>query len=154
MRTLANVVGLSPAAQFRHLEWPMLRAQVPGIVAVVFLICLTSFAVALTLGGGPKASTLELGIYQALRFEFDLGRAALLAALQFGLCAAVTLVSARLTIPAAFGAGLGRMGAVPAPGGWRRLADAAAVLAAVALQATGNASDAPASSMSTGTPQA
>ena len=108
----------------------MLRAQLPGIAAVIFLICLTSFAVALTLGGGPKSSTIELAIYQALRFEFDLGRAALLALLQLGLCAAVTLGSARLTLPQAFGAGLGRLVEAPAPKGWRRAMDGVAILLA------------------------
>ena len=71
---------------FRLLEWPMLRQAVPGALLVIFLICLTSFAVALTLGGGPGATTIELAIYQAIRFDFDLGRAALLSILQFGLC--------------------------------------------------------------------
>ena len=50
---------------------------------LVFLLCMTSFAVALTLGGGPRATTLELAIYQAVRFDFDLGRAAWLALIQF-----------------------------------------------------------------------
>jgi thiamine transport system permease protein len=27
---LAQTLGLSPGAQFRHLEWPMLRATLPG----------------------------------------------------------------------------------------------------------------------------
>lgn len=116
---LAQSLGMPPSGQFRHLELPMLRAQIPGILAAIFLICLTSFAVALTLGGGPKASTLELSIYQALKFDFDLGRAALLATLQFVLCAVVTLASARMTFAAGFGAGQDRVLAVPAPVGWR-----------------------------------
>ncbi len=69
----------------------MLRRCAPGAMVAVFLICLTSFAVALTLGGGPRATTVELAIFQAIRFEFDLGRAALLAALQFALCGAAVL---------------------------------------------------------------
>ncbi|MBE0412785.1 thiamine/thiamine pyrophosphate ABC transporter permease ThiP [Yoonia sp.] len=92
----------------RLLEWPMLRAVVPGVFLVIFLICLTSFAVALTLGGGPRATTVELAIYQALRFDFDLGRAALLACVQFGLCAVAAVVAWRVTGPAAMGAGLDR----------------------------------------------
>ena len=92
----------------RLLEWPMLRAVVPGIFLVIFLICLTSFAVALTLGGGPRATTVELAIYQALRFDFDLGRAALLACAQFGLCAVAAVIAWRVTGPAAMGAGLDR----------------------------------------------
>jgi thiamine transport system permease protein len=127
---LAQALGLPPPAQFRHLEAPMLRAQLPGIAAVIFLISLTSFAVALTLGGGPKSSTIELAIYQALRFEFDLGRAALLALVQFGLCATVTLAASRLTLPQAFGAGSGRQVVAAAPKGWRRWSDATAILLA------------------------
>ena len=133
---LAQSLGLPPSAQFRHLEAPMLRAQLPGIFAVILLICLASFAIALMLGGGPKASTLELAIYQSLRFEFDLGRAALLATVQFILCAAITLAAARLTLPQEFGAGLGRRMEIAAPNGWRRGADALAIaIAALFLSA-------------------
>ena len=127
---LAAALGMPPASQFRHLEAPMLRATLPGALATVFLLCLTSFAVALTLGGGPRASTLELSIYQALRLDFDLGRAALLAAVQFALCATVTLVTLRLVAQAPFGAGLDRRWPLPAPGGWRRGVDAGAILLA------------------------
>ena len=91
---LAAALGMGPGAVFRHLEVPMLRAVLPGALVAVFLICLTSFAVALTLGGGPRATTVELAIYQALRFEFDLGRAAMLAAVQFALCGVAVLLAA------------------------------------------------------------
>ncbi|WP_411891451.1 thiamine/thiamine pyrophosphate ABC transporter permease ThiP [Yoonia sp. SDW83-1] len=80
------------APVWQLLERPMLRSVVPGTFLVIFLICLTSFAVALTLGGGPRATTVELAIYQALRFDFDLGRAALLASVQFALCTAAALL--------------------------------------------------------------
>ncbi len=93
----------------RLLEWPMLRAVGPGVFLVVFLICLTSFAVALTLGGGPRATTVELAIYQALRFDFDLGRAALLACVQFSLCAGAAVVVWRITGQDAMGAGFDRV---------------------------------------------
>lgn len=93
----------------RYLEIPMLRAVVPGVFLVIFLICLTSFAVALTLGGGPRATTVELAIYQSLRFEFDLGRAALLACVQFILCAVAALAAWRLTGRDTMGAGLDRV---------------------------------------------
>ena len=93
----------------RLLEWPMLRQVVPNTFLVIFLICLTSFAVALTMGGGPRATTVELAIYQALRFDFDLGRAALLACIQFGLCALAALVAWGLTGVDAMGTGLDRV---------------------------------------------
>ncbi|AKS47617.1 thiamine transport system permease protein [Octadecabacter temperatus] len=77
------------APVFWLLEWPMLRRVVPGAFAVIFVICLGSFAVALTLGGGPRATTVELAIYQAFKFDFDLSKAASLAVVQLclGLCA-------------------------------------------------------------------
>ncbi|MFN3646661.1 MAG: thiamine/thiamine pyrophosphate ABC transporter permease ThiP [Gemmobacter sp.] len=127
---LAQALGLGPGGMWCHVELPMLRAVLPGAMLAVFLICLTSFAVALILGGGPAATTVELAIYQAVRFDFDLPRAAALAGLQFALCAAAVLLAARWTQPAAAGAGLGRPLVLPRPGGWRRAADALAIAAA------------------------
>jgi thiamine transport system permease protein len=87
------------------------------------LVCLTSFAISLTLGGGPRASTIELSIYQSLRFDFDLGRAAMLSAIQFVLCAMATFLALRVTKDAGFGAGLARSSAVFAPSGARKVLD-------------------------------
>ncbi|MDN5786862.1 thiamine/thiamine pyrophosphate ABC transporter permease ThiP [Pseudorhodobacter sp.] len=115
---LAASLGFSPADTMRHIERPMLRAVLPGVALVIFVICLTSFAVALTLGGGPKATTVELAIYQALRFDFDLAGAARLALVQFALCTAAYAVATRLALPTGFGAGQGRAGGPPAPKGW------------------------------------
>jgi thiamine transport system permease protein len=90
------------------LERPMLRAVAPGALAAIFALCLTSFSVALILGGGPAATTLELGIYQAIRFEADLGTAARLALLQYALCGAAAWLAWRLARGPVLGAGLGR----------------------------------------------
>ena len=93
----------------RLLEWPMLRVVLPGTFLVIFLICLTSFAVALTMGGGPRATTIELAIYQAVRFDFDLGKAALLACIQFGLCVGAAMLALRITADDVTGAGMDRV---------------------------------------------
>ena len=127
---LAASLGFAPRDLARHLEWPMLRAVVPGAMLTVFLICLTSFAVALILGGGPRATTVELAIYQAIRFEFDLPRAALLALVQFGVCALAVLLAARVVRPAQTGGGLDRVLDLPGPRGWRLWADGALIVAA------------------------
>ncbi len=92
----------------RLLEWPMLRRTVPGVFVVIFLVCTTSFAVALILGGGPRATTLELAIYQAVRFEFDLGGAATLALIQLGVCVLAMAALIVVEAPDALGAGLDR----------------------------------------------
>lgn len=105
---LAASLGFRASDTFRRLELPMLRSVVPGIFLVIFLICTTSFAVALALGGGPGATTVELAIYQAFRFDFDLSRAALLGAVQLALGATAALLSFRFALPSGFGAGLDR----------------------------------------------
>lgn len=105
---LAESLGFRSAEILRFLELPMLRAVLPGIWAAIFLICLSSFTVALTLGGGPRATTVELAIFQAFRFDFDLGRAAMLAGMQFAICLAAAAGAAAIARPAAFGAGLDR----------------------------------------------
>lgn len=97
------------APVFRTLELPMLRAVEPGAALVIFLVCLTSFAVALTLGGGPGATTLELAIYQALRFDFAPDRAAALALMQLAICAVAAGVAALVAQPPAFGRDPGRV---------------------------------------------
>ena len=106
---MAAALDFGPGAMWRHLEWPMLRPILPGAFVIVFLICLTSFAVALTLGGGPRATTVELAIYQAFRFEFDLARAARLAMLQAGLTIGGAALALAVARPSGFGAGLDRV---------------------------------------------
>ncbi|WP_424987945.1 thiamine/thiamine pyrophosphate ABC transporter permease ThiP [Microbulbifer sp. S227A] len=105
---LAAQLGAGPRAMWRLLERPMLRQIAPSVLAVVFAICLTSFAVALTLGGGPGATTIELAIYQAFRFDFDLGRAALLSCIQILLTGIAAMVALRSSRGDGFGGGLDR----------------------------------------------
>jgi thiamine transport system permease protein len=61
------------------------------------MLCLTSFAVVLTLGGGPKSTTLEVAIYQSLRFDFDPKQAVTLALLQLGLSMLLAIIAAKLS---------------------------------------------------------
>lgn len=80
-------LGMRGGAMFRLIEWPVIRRVLPGIAGLVFMLCVTSFTIVLTLGGGPAATTIEVAIYQALRFDFDPGRAVLLAFLQIAVTA-------------------------------------------------------------------
>jgi len=121
---LAAALGFGPADIARHIERPMLRAVLPGAFAVIFLICMTSFAVVLALGGGPRATTIELAIYQAFRFDFDLGKAALLATIQFALCVAAAGAARFVTVPEAAGPGLDRPRELYLHGRLRAAADA------------------------------
>ncbi|WP_245417350.1 thiamine/thiamine pyrophosphate ABC transporter permease [Aminobacter sp. AP02] len=93
---LASQLGMGARASFRLIEWPAIRAALPGIAGLVFMLCITSFTIVLTLGGGPAATTLEVAIYQALRFDFDPARAVALTLLQIALTAVVVVALMRL----------------------------------------------------------
>ncbi|APX13028.1 thiamine/thiamine pyrophosphate ABC transporter permease ThiP [Tateyamaria omphalii] len=105
---IVGQLGLPPRMVFRVIEWPILWQVVPGAFALIFVICLTSFAVALTLGGGPRATTIELAIYQAFRFDFDLGRAAVLSLLQLAVAGAAAVLALWILPPIALQTGRDR----------------------------------------------
>jgi thiamine transport system permease protein len=105
---LAAMLGMRGGAVFRLIEWPLLARHLPGLFVLIFLLCASSFAIVLTLGGGPGATTLEVAIYQAIRVDFDVGRAVFLSLLQIALCASLSLAAGRLTGHQAVGATLGR----------------------------------------------
>ncbi len=133
---LAASLGMEAGAIQRSLEWPMLRAVVPGAWLLIFALCLTSFAIALALGGGPAATTVELAIYQAFRFDFDLGAASVLGLVQFGLAGAAAALAWGLARPAVFAGGLGGVVRRWDGGGWLRVQDGLCVaLAALFLLA-------------------
>ncbi|MEZ8141409.1 thiamine/thiamine pyrophosphate ABC transporter permease [Enterovibrio sp. FF113] len=98
-RRLAQQLGMRGWHQFRLLEWPYLRQQLPHAIGLVFMLCFTSFATVMALGGGPSATTIELAIYQAIRFDFDLQTGALLALWQLLLCGFFHIVVQRMTKP-------------------------------------------------------
>ncbi|MGY3879769.1 thiamine/thiamine pyrophosphate ABC transporter permease [Aeromonas enteropelogenes] len=98
---LASQLGMRSIHIFRLLEWPLIRAQLPGLASLIFMLCFTSFTTVLALGGGPKSTTLEVAVYQALRFDFDLATAGGLALVQLLLTAALLLLQHKLqTTPA------------------------------------------------------
>ncbi|WEF27418.1 thiamine/thiamine pyrophosphate ABC transporter permease ThiP [Klebsiella aerogenes] len=103
-RQIAAQLGMRGYAFFRFVEWPWLRRQIPPVAALIFMLCFASFATVLSLGGGPRATTIELAIYQALSFDYDPARAALLALIQMICCLGLVLLSQRLSKALAIGA--------------------------------------------------
>lgn len=96
---IAASLGMTRGAIFRFIEWPLLRGLLPGIAGLIFMLCATSFTLVLTLGGGPGATTLEVAIYQALRFDFDPPKAVALASLQLAVTAALLALLTRIPPP-------------------------------------------------------
>lgn len=84
-------LGFSPLSTFRFIEWPVLARVIPGAAGLIFMLCVTSFTLVLIFGGGPAATTIEVAIYQALRFDFNPERAVSLALLQITVTGAILL---------------------------------------------------------------
>ena len=115
---LAAHLGAGRVGVFRLIEAPMLLRIAPGAFAVIFALCLTSFAVALTLGGGPRATTIELAIYQAFRYDFDLSKAAYLGLIQIAVTLCAGMIALRFGLRDAGARGLDRrLAAIPMPAG-------------------------------------
>lgn len=101
---MASSLGMRPPSIFRFIEWPAIRPLIAGIAGLIFMLCATSFTLVLILGGGPAATTIEVAIYQSLRFDFDPGRAIALSLLQVALTAMI--LSAMSLLPPAVDEGL------------------------------------------------
>jgi thiamine transport system permease protein len=97
---LASHLGMKHWHKFRFVEWPHIKGQIAHISGLIFMLCFTSFATVMALGGGPKSTTIELAIYQAIKFDFDLQTGALLALWQICLCATLAFFIQRMTLPA------------------------------------------------------
>ncbi|MDQ0470869.1 ABC transporter permease subunit [Labrys wisconsinensis] len=95
---LAAMLGMPAGAVLRLIDLPILRRETPALGLLVFIACATSFAIPLALGGGPGSATFEVAIYEALRFDVDFGRAALLAVLQIGAMALIVAAAAPLLV--------------------------------------------------------
>jgi thiamine transport system permease protein len=105
---LASSLGLSPAAIFRLIDWPVLRRDMAALGLLIFIACATSFAIPLTLGGGPGSATFEVAIYQAIHSDADFARAAVLALLQIGAMIALVALAAPLLVVTPESAAVGR----------------------------------------------
>ena len=95
----AGQLGLSQRQTFLLIEWPQIRGQIPGVAGLVLMLCVTSFTLVLLLGGGPGATTIEVAIYQSLRFDFDPPRAVVLALIQLAMTGAMLAVLALVGKP-------------------------------------------------------
>jgi thiamine transport system permease protein len=95
---LAAQLGFKPISRFLLLEWPAIKSAIPGTALMVFLLCGTSFTLVLTLGGGPQATTIEVAIFQALRFDYAPERAVAFALVQLVFAVGLALVASRFIL--------------------------------------------------------
>ncbi|HTN64422.1 MAG TPA: hypothetical protein VL147_23165, partial [Devosia sp.] len=97
-------LALSARQRFALIDWPAMAGTMPGLAAIISLLAFTSFPIVLLLGGGPANQTLEVAIYAAVRQDFDLQGAVLLALTQIAVCSIVILgASALAPVPTSLG---------------------------------------------------
>ncbi|WP_024553927.1 thiamine/thiamine pyrophosphate ABC transporter permease ThiP [Franconibacter helveticus 513] len=132
-RQIAAQLGMRGWAFFRLVEWPWLRRQITPAAALIFMLCFASFATVLSLGGGPQATTIELAIYQALSYDYDPGRAALLALVQMVCCLALMLLSQQFSKAIPVGAAQLRGWRDPQDSRFSKLADSLLIFLAMLL---------------------
>ena len=92
---LAAQLGFTARDYWKWIELPCIKSYTPSLFGLIFLMCFSSFSLVLMLGGGPSVSTLEVAIYTAVRFEFDLPKAGVLALMQLGFSALIILSLSR-----------------------------------------------------------
>ncbi|MFT5705967.1 MAG: thiamine transport system permease protein [Oceanospirillaceae bacterium] len=80
---LSRQLKFNALQRFSLIEWPALRSTISLTFGFIVILCFNSFAVVLALGGGPQATTLEVAIYQALKYDFNISEALTLAWTQF-----------------------------------------------------------------------
>ncbi len=93
---LAQQLRFTRWQQFTQVEWPAMKPSLLMLLGFIFVLCFNSFAVVLALGGGPGSTTLEVAIYQALKYDFNLSEALTLAWLQFALAGLIFALIARM----------------------------------------------------------
>lgn len=82
MEMAALSLGASRVACFFRVTVPRILPAVRSAFFLSFLYSAMSFLVVLMLGGGPRLTSLEVAIYQAIKIDFDLPLASRLALVQ------------------------------------------------------------------------
>ncbi|QIX96970.1 thiamine/thiamine pyrophosphate ABC transporter permease ThiP [Cedecea sp. FDAARGOS_727] len=132
-RQLAAQLGIRGLNFFRLIEWPWLWRQILPVSALIFTLCFSSFTTVLSLGGGPRATTIELAIYQALTYDYDPVRAAMLAVIQMACCLGIMLISQSLSTTIAPGTTQMSGWHAPDDGIYSRFADTLLIVLALLL---------------------
>ena len=118
---LARQLKLKTWQHWALLEWPQLRGRLLTVWAFVFVLCFNSFAVVLSLGGGPQSTTLEVAIYQALKYDFNIPEALSLAWLQLLIAGSLFLLMTRFSASAWLSADTARTQFLPRLTAYSRL---------------------------------
>ncbi|WP_250655896.1 ABC transporter permease subunit [Alkalimarinus coralli] len=116
---LSVQLKLSRWQRLRIIEWPSLRGTMLVLFGFIFVLCFNSFATVLALGGGPQSTTLEVAIYQALKYDFNIPEALMLAWVQLLIAGGLFLMVSRFGSTGWLSVDTGSHEWKPRPVGWR-----------------------------------
>ncbi|MBG76710.1 MAG: hypothetical protein CMI98_02415 [Pelagibacteraceae bacterium] len=89
---IANSLNLKLLSFLIKIELPILKQNLFSTFAIIFILCFLSFAIVMTLGGGPSTSNIEVAIYQAALFELNFNKAIILSFIQMLICLILLLL--------------------------------------------------------------
>jgi len=89
---IANSLNLKLLSFLIKIELPILKQNLFSTFAIIFILCFLSFAIVMTLGGGPSTSNIEVAIYQAALFELNFNKAIILSFIQILICLILLLL--------------------------------------------------------------
>jgi thiamine transport system permease protein len=84
-KKLSKMLHLSKWHSWKLLEGYALKKRLPIALIFVLILCIHGLCIPLLLGGGPKGTTLEVALYQSLRFDTNLIKASSIALIQMTL---------------------------------------------------------------------
>lgn len=116
---LSMQLKMSRWQRLRIIEWRSLRGSALVMFGFIFVLCFNSFAIVLALGGGPKSTTLEVAIYQALKYDFNIPEALMLAWVQLLIAGGLFLLVSRFGSSQWISVDTAREDWRPAVIGWR-----------------------------------
>lgn len=93
---LAKSLDFTVWQRFWFIEWVAIKSSLLGIASTIFLLCFSSFAIVLMLGGSPSYNTLEVAIYEAVKIDFDIPFALKLALIQLSISSILVILSSNL----------------------------------------------------------
>ena len=70
----------------RSIRLSYLGNIIKTVFSIIFSLCFLSFAIVMSLGGGPMYSTIEVAIYQYALFELNFNKAIVLSFIQIVIC--------------------------------------------------------------------
>lgn len=89
---LADSLNIKGWNYFKLVEWQCLKKKIKSVTILIFMLCFSSLTTIVTLGGGPKYTSIDVAILHALSYDYQPLIAAMLSILKMLFCLGLTLL--------------------------------------------------------------